>query len=146
MDLAGLGGPAPFPGASLARFWRTPTETAPAAADAGRAGSAGGAPGGSATDAPALSYLQRGFVEEPWYPVGRGPAMYALVDSAYEYIRNGDGSEELYDVRRDPAEATNVAADSTARPVLDAFRQELKAMAVPAGAGPGIAPTPPRRQ
>jgi len=36
---------------------------------------------------------------------------HAVVSNTYKYIRYADGSEELYDVRRDPNEWTNLAAD-----------------------------------
>lgn len=37
---------------------------------------------------------------------------HAVVSSTYKYIRYADGSEELYDVRNDPNEWTNLAADA----------------------------------
>ena len=79
----------------------------------------------SRTPAAALSTLTRGSGDdqycracETWYPITRGEAMYSLVDTAYHYVLNGDGSEELFDLRWDPGERTNLAGDSTFAPVV----------------------------
>ena len=60
---------------------------------------------------------------------------HAVVSSRYKYIRYADGSEELYDVRNDPDEWTNLAGDLQ----YAAIKQELAAYlpADPAPAGPG---------
>jgi arylsulfatase A-like enzyme len=60
-----------------------------------------------------------------WYPSTLGPAMFAVVDSAYHYILNGDGSEELYARREDPGESETLAFDPAYRPVLFSFRRTL---------------------
>jgi arylsulfatase A-like enzyme len=40
------------------------------------------------------------------------PGNHAVRDERWRYIRYADGSEELYDVTKDPNEWTNLAADS----------------------------------
>jgi arylsulfatase A-like enzyme len=71
----------------------------------------------SAADAAVLSYLEQDFVEREDYPVAKGRTTYALTSSRWHYIRNGDGSEELYDWAADPAETADLmgsGADSAA--------------------------------
>lgn len=50
----------------------------------------------------------------------------SLRDNRWRYIRYRDGSEELYDLRRDPNEWTNLASDEDARKPLNHLRQELE--------------------
>ncbi|MBK9239397.1 MAG: sulfatase-like hydrolase/transferase, partial [Acidobacteria bacterium] len=87
VDLAGLAEGAPFPGASLAGLWRDPGATMP-----------------SLYRHPSPSPGQ-----PDWFPSSKGD-MRALVHEGMRYIRNGDGSEELYDFAADPWERTNLAA------------------------------------
>ena len=42
------------------------------------------------------------------------------------YIRNKDGSEELYDQSTDPAESTNLASSTEAAPWLGLFRDKMR--------------------
>jgi hypothetical protein len=52
---------------------------------------------------------------EPWpYPaiIGWKENSFAVQDERFRYIRYGDGSEELYDHRKDLDEVTNLAGDS----------------------------------
>jgi len=51
--------------------------------------------------------------------------MYSLVDSVYHYILNGDGSEELFDLRSDPGEVSNLARMPSQTIVLQGFREKL---------------------
>jgi len=53
------------------------------------------------------------------------PKSYAIINEAWRYIQYSDGSEELYDVRKDPNEWYNRAADKTLAPV----KQKLRALA-----------------
>ena len=62
--------------------------------------------------------------------------MYSLVDSAYHYILNGDGTEELFDLRSDPSEMSNIARSPELRTVLGSFRTKLVELA-PEVAGGG---------
>jgi arylsulfatase A-like enzyme len=108
VDLLGISAGAPFPGRSLLPLG------VPAA-------------GGDTV----LSELKRGLVRQGWYPIGKGPEMFSLVSADHHYIRNGDHSEELYDLRGDPEEARNLAADGMSQPLLARFRARLGAMLAP---------------
>lgn len=61
---------------------------------------------------------------------------HAVVSNDYKYIRYADGSDELYDVRADPNEWINLAADSEFAAVKDALAARLPADPAP-NAGPG---------
>jgi len=104
-DLAGLPGPMPFPGASLAIHWAGSTE-------AGRSSS------------PLLAEVRKGINLDPRLPVSRGD-MHSLIEEGWHYIRNGDGQEELYDVERDPGELENLA-EADGGTLLARFRAELE--------------------
>jgi arylsulfatase A-like enzyme len=58
-------------------------------------------------------------------PVFRGP-MQALVEGQRVYIHNGDGREELFDIKADPAQVHDLAPRSESRPDLEQFRVELE--------------------
>ena len=93
MQLAGADTSA-FPGASLARHWN---------GGATRAG-----------DDAAFAHLARGSAQQPWYPIARGPHMFSLTHDGLHYSLNPDGSEELYDLRRDPGELHNLIGSAPA--------------------------------
>lgn len=130
-DSAGIGG------RSLTAYWRT---AVPAT---------GGAPIAEALRPlpdTVLSSLARGADNQAWFPASWGPAMFSLVDSVHHYIRNGDGSEELYDTKADPGERTNVAGDSSVATVLGGFRRTMDALVPglpPFAATPVTHPAPP---
>ncbi len=134
LDLAGLEIPVGIQGRSLTRYWRE-----------------GGNSVGNPTPADAdtvFSLLNRGAVDQPWYPVGWGPTMYSLVDSVHHYVFNGDGTEELYDLNLDPREQDNLAAMPESAEVLDRFRFLLRKLAPdlpPVREGPPGHPRPPER-
>jgi arylsulfatase A-like enzyme len=111
VDLVGLGGGSPFPGRSLARYWTEPPAGAsPLEAEA------------------ALSELAGPNPQNPNHgrsPSYRGPLI-SIADGDLVYIRNqGDGGEELFNERDDPAEAHNLARDASMEPVLRRFRDRL---------------------
>lgn len=66
---------------------------------------------------------------------------HAVVSDRYKYIRYSDGSEELYDVRQDPNEWTNLAAEAG----YESIKTDLAAY-LPAFDAPDLAlqPRPPR--
>jgi arylsulfatase A-like enzyme len=100
------GASSPFPGASLSRAW----EAAPQTGDT------------------LVSGAPRGIGTPPHEPVTRGN-MSSLVAGTMQYILNGDGVEELYDLGADPAQLTNLAADTTR---LGPWRAALGARVPPA--------------
>ncbi len=96
----------PFPGRSLARFWN------PAAP---------GRPGEEAVVASAVG-RQRG--APAWYPVASGD-LHGVVDHGFHLIRHGDGRLELYDLRADPAEEHDLAAQPGYAATLTRLEREL---------------------
>jgi arylsulfatase A-like enzyme len=119
VDLLGIPGKTPFPGASLARYWRTACGTeSPANAGAMAYG----------PSEPVLSELAGPPEADPNH--GRSPAhsgpMQSVWANGLHYIRNGNGREELYDVNRDPAEAHNLADTDQAAHLLVAFRRHVR--------------------
>jgi arylsulfatase A-like enzyme len=111
VDLVGLTPAAPFPGRSLARFWAGtgPAETSPAE--------------------PLLMETERPpvLMNQGREPVAKGPIK-ALVAEGMHYIRRGDGLEELYLLKSDPEERTNLAAYPFASEPLRRFRTSLSTM------------------
>ena len=61
------------------------------------------------------------------------PDSYAVINEAWRYIRYRDGAEELYDVRNDPHEWDNRAADVTLQPIKRALRARAPATFAAAG-------------
>ncbi len=116
VDLVGLAAGAPFPGRSLARFWREPA--------------AGAAPGARDEEG-ALSELTAPNPSNPSSgrsPATRGPLI-SLAEGDYVYIRNEkDGREQLFHERADPAESDNRARDEAMQPVLERMRRRLDQM------------------
>jgi arylsulfatase A-like enzyme len=114
VDLAGQGDGSPFPGESLARFWRDP---APANAGSPRDGD------------PVLSELTAPNPVRPNQgrsPASRGPLV-SLAEGDLVYIRNeGDGSEQLFNEREDPREIDDRSRFESMRPVLERFRRRLE--------------------
>jgi hypothetical protein len=110
-DLLGLGGDVPFPGRSLARFWS-------------------GEPGGTrSSPEPLLMETDKPLVltNEGREPAAKGP-MKSLVAGGMHYIRAGDGSEELYNLKSDPSERLNLSGAPAAEAVLGRFRAGLTSM------------------
>jgi arylsulfatase A-like enzyme len=100
MDLAGLQ-ESPFPGGSLARHWR---DSAPPAPDT------------------VLSAVRRVPRQSPIYPVAHG-TMVSLTTAGYHYIRNlGTGRSELYALRSDSMERTDLSATPARRALLRRFQ------------------------
>jgi arylsulfatase A-like enzyme len=113
-DLLGFSAGAPFPGRSLAAHW-----IAPGSADT------------------VFSALKRGLVRQGWYPIGRGAEMFSLTTPEHHYIRNGDNSEELYDIRHDPGETKNLSGAPADGPILVRFRDHLvRVLGRPLGSPP----------
>ncbi len=85
-DLAGLADARGLSGTSLAATWQSP----------------------DARGSAALAELSRGVNPDPKALNAQGD-MRALADDSLHYIRNGDGSFEIYAYRRDPREEQNLA-------------------------------------
>jgi arylsulfatase A-like enzyme len=111
VDLLGFAESAPFPGRSLARHW---------------AGEAGGKAG---PGAPLLLELEKpiGFTNQGREPVAFGP-MKGIVADGMHYIRRGDGAEELFFLKPDPAETNNLAGHALAAEPLRRFREILSGL------------------
>ncbi|MGO9470312.1 MAG: sulfatase-like hydrolase/transferase [Isosphaeraceae bacterium] len=113
VDMLGFGAGSPFPGKSLARFWRdSPSGNVDANGDAD--------PVVSELIAPNPAWPNRGRS-----PAARGPLI-SLASGKFVYIRNErDGSEQLFDERGDPAELSDQSRAESMQPLLDDFRHRL---------------------
>jgi arylsulfatase A-like enzyme len=111
VDLLGFAQKSPFPGKSLARYWRfSPGHEVP-------------------STSPAYSEvsLREKVSKNPNRPPAwRGP-MQSVVAEGKAYIRNADGREELYDILRDPIELRDLVR-STDLGFLNTLRRTLEAM------------------
>ncbi len=61
------------------------------------------------------------------------PGGYAIVNNRWRFIHHADGTEELYDVVKDPNEWDNLAAAEKYRPVMAELRRSAPAQFAPAG-------------
>ena len=111
VDLLGLSPEAPFPGLSLARFW------------------VGNEPAKSNDHEPLLMETGKpmGLINQGREPAAKGP-MKSLVAEGMHYIRTADGLEELYLLKSDPEEQSNLAVYPFASDLLQRFRDRLSAM------------------
>ena len=108
VDLVELPNGDVFPGHSLAKRWD-------------RARSAG-----AEQESAVLSEVSRSpFDEGMLGPVTKG-SMASLILGQYHYIRNGDGSEELYDVENDPEEIRDLSGEGNSKGLLQKFRAALE--------------------
>ena len=89
MEILGLADAGAFPGRSLSRHW---TGTDRSQSEPGE---------------PILSELIYAPWDPEWAPVSKGD-MKSLITGEMHYIRNGDGTEEVYNLRDDPAEHNNL--------------------------------------
>jgi len=107
LELAGLDDRTAMPGHSLARHWTAATEAGP--------------------QSPILAEVDHYRWAAAWRRVSRGD-MKSLFKGRFHYILNGDGVEELYDLRRDPAEEDDLYTDSPSPPILAHFRAALDSL------------------
>jgi hypothetical protein len=69
-----------------------------------------------------------------WYPVSKGHLVSAVIGELH-YIRNlGDGSEQLFDVLRDPVERNDLAGHPARSEALARFRAVTEGQLTPAPA------------
>lgn len=109
MELLGLQTNFQFPGKSLSRFWSDVINR-------------------NSEEKPLLSEVKKGLVAPTWYPSSRGD-MRGLIYQSVKYIINyGTGEEELYDLKNDPGEKTNLATSHDSQKTLQWFRSSLTAM------------------
>jgi arylsulfatase A-like enzyme len=114
VDILGLQSGSPFPGTTLARFWKgAPSSASDHAANA----------------EPVLSEVVplTSFDPDPgqWVQKPRWPSA-ALTDDEWSYIRHEESArEELFRVREDAGERHDLAANPAMKPVLERLRQSL---------------------
>jgi arylsulfatase A-like enzyme len=116
MDLVGRADKGSFPGRSLARHWS-------AAPGSGLRGS----------DVALAEVRDAAWAEQlfPSYPAAAGD-MVSATDDGYHYIRNGDGTEELYEIA-DAEEKRDLSGRMDSRHVLERFRAIVRT--APTGGG-----------
>jgi arylsulfatase A-like enzyme len=116
VDVAGVGADAPFPGASLARFWKPPSQAAPILAP---------------PVSPALAEVV------PNDPRNRDSSgafrqlapLAAVKDIDWSYIRReGDVREELFRLSEDPKEQRDLARDPSSGATLRRMRAALSTL------------------
>ncbi len=107
LDLVGteIGG---LPGESLRRYWELPS--------------------GTVVDT-LFAEVSGGFSEAPWEPIEKGDLRSAFI-GPYHYIRNADGSEELYDIVADPDEVTNLVSEPSCADMVARLRAALESRGV----------------
>jgi arylsulfatase A-like enzyme len=113
VDLLGVSREAGLPGRSLARHWVR------AAAEVG-AEEVGGGP--AIAEVREAEWAKQG---NPWYPAAKGD-MASVTDDRYHYIRNGDGTEELYAIEVDPQERRDLSRQADSTPLLERYRTALR--------------------
>jgi hypothetical protein len=109
---------APFPGASLARFWSHPSSS----------------PGGRADPQAAEPAISEVVPNDPLDPdpthlLQNRRAWASLADGDWVYIqREGVAQEELFDARADARESRNLAGEAAQQPILERLRALLVRM------------------
>jgi arylsulfatase A-like enzyme len=113
VDLAGLGADPPFPGESLARFWKRPAQAAPRRPL-------------SASPAMAEVVPNDPGDRDSWGVPRPLPPLGALKENIWSYIRREGGArEELFHLRADPGEQHNLAGDPASQSALQQMRAAL---------------------
>ena len=110
VDQAGVSAGSPFPGRSLAAYWKLPP---------------GPVPLGITT--PALAEQSGPPAFQAWTrsSLGGGGFQMSLLASGRHYIRDGTGTERLYDLRRDPFERVDLMESPDGRQAVGDFRGML---------------------
>lgn len=123
LELVGAPAHATLPGQSLVRHWRRAPD------------SLGAAP---SLASPIFGEVDHARNLPASIPVSQGALKSVVVDGLH-YIRNADGSEELYDVLQDPWERVNIVTAPASQPTLLRARtliEEARARDVRRGEGP----------
>jgi arylsulfatase A-like enzyme len=100
-ELLGVGAVAPFPGSSLAAYWR---EGAPAR-----------------DDEFIVSEVHRVTGQPDWFPVSQGD-LRSVTYRGWRYIRRSDGAEQLFDFDHDPWERNDLAGAAAYGPMRAQYR------------------------
>lgn len=120
-DLIGSSSSSPFPGRSLARYWRPEATGNPLKPEE---------QGLNPDEELVLSETWLKLVKNPkipkhvFTPVQWGP-MRSLVGEGHVYIHQANGREELYDLERDREEVNNLVGRPEFAPLLERFRNRL---------------------
>ena len=69
--------------------------------------------------------LRRSPGQPDWFPSSKGDMVSAVYQDV-RYIRNGDGTEEMYDLLNDPGERRNLIASADRQQVLAEIRALLR--------------------
>jgi arylsulfatase A-like enzyme len=117
VDVAGLQARAPFPGVSLARYWKRPLQVVPVQPP-------------SASPALAEVVPNDPGNRDSWGVPKPLPPIRAVKEKDWSYIRReGDGREELFRLREDPKEQHNLARDPATQTTLQQMRATLDRLA-----------------
>ncbi|WP_435006103.1 sulfatase-like hydrolase/transferase [Tundrisphaera lichenicola] len=112
VERLGLDAGSPFSGRSLARYWTLD-------------------PSGTTREAsPILSEIEAPPEADPNLgdsPATRGP-MRSIVEGCFHYIRDGLGSEELYQIEEDPGELDNIAGSPKHTATMEKFRRSIRSL------------------
>jgi arylsulfatase A-like enzyme len=113
VDIVGQGASSPFPGESLARFWKQPSAVAPIQ---------------PASVSPALAEVvpQSSNMRDYWGLTKPRPPLGAVKEREWSYIRrDSDASEQLFHLSEDANEQRNLAGDPSAQTTLEQMRRAL---------------------
>jgi arylsulfatase A-like enzyme len=115
VDIVGQGASSssPFPGESLARFWKQPSAVAPIQ---------------PASVSPALAEVvpQSSNMRDYWGSTKPRPPLGAVKEREWSYIRRErDASEQLFHLSEDANEQRNLAGDRSAQTTLEQMRRAL---------------------
>jgi arylsulfatase A-like enzyme len=110
IDQLGLSAGSPFPGRSLAVYWRSEPGQMP-----------------RETTTPAFSEMADANTFQPQLPSGHDDSelQMSLVASGHHYLRDGMGAEILYDLIKDPFERVNLMGSSYGDQAVGSFRRML---------------------
>jgi arylsulfatase A-like enzyme len=118
-DLIGLSAGSPFPGQSLAASWKSPPELSVAALLRSTPGQF------PSPTTPAFSELAHETAFKPQSGMSRRGVQMSLVASGRHYVRDGTGTELLFDLMRDPFETTNLMKSAEGDQMAHPFRKIL---------------------
>ncbi|MGP0065451.1 MAG: sulfatase-like hydrolase/transferase [Isosphaeraceae bacterium] len=104
VDLAGLRDGSCFPGRSMARHWRSSSES------------------NDDQDDPVISEI----VDDDGKSLAGAKPTRAIVKDHFVYIRLGEGTEQLFDLSSDPGESSDLRHSPAAERALHQFREDMR--------------------